>query len=101
MAFNQRIFYACQAVAIAPRGTATLASEHIAHGVQSVGMTSTFTLEQVFELGQLEIYENVEEVADIEVTIEKVIDGYKTIFSLATAGACSTDLVQAASKRRM
>lgn len=99
MAFNQRIFYACQAVAIAPRGTATLAATHIAHGVQSVGMTSTFTLEQIFELGQLEIYENVEEVADIEVTIEKVLDGYKTIYNLATAGACATDLVQAASKR--
>lgn len=99
MAFNQRIFYACQAVAIAPRGTATLTAAHVAHGVQSVGMTSTFTLEQVFELGQLELYENVEEVADIEVTIEKVLDGYKTIYNLATAGACSTDLVQATAKR--
>ena len=99
MAFNQRIFYACQAVAIVPRGTATVSSTHIVHGVQSVGMTSTFTLEQVFELGQLEIYENVEEVADIEVTIEKVLDGYKTIYNLATGGLCSTDLVAAASAR--
>lgn len=99
MSRNQRIFYACQAVAIAPRGTATLAANDIVHGVQSVGMTSTFTLDQVFELGQIEIYENVEEVADIEVTLEKVIDGYKLIFDLATQGACKTDLV-AASKAR-
>lgn len=99
MARNQRIFYACQAVAIAPRGTGTIASTHVVHGVQSVGMTSTFTLEQVFELGQLELYENVEEVADIEVTIEKVLDGYKTIFNLATNGACATDLVAAAAAR--
>jgi len=99
MAFNQRIFYACQAVAIAPRGTTTVTSAYVVHGVQSVGMTSTFTLEQVFELGQLEIYENVEEVADIEVTIEKVLDGYKTIYNLATQGVCSTDLVAAAAKR--
>lgn len=99
MAFNQRIFYACQAVAIAPRGTITLTANHVAHGVQSVGMTSTFTLDQIFELGQLEIYENVEEVADIEVTIEKVLDGYKTIYNLATNGACGTDLVTAASTR--
>ena len=99
MAFNQRIFYACQAVAICPRGTTTVTSAHIAHGVQSVGMTSTFTLEQVFELGQLEIYENVEEVADIEVTIEKVLDGYKTIYNLATGGLCSTDLVAALASR--
>lgn len=98
MAFNQRIFYACQAVAITPRGTA-VGSAYIAHGVQSVGMTSTFTLEQIFELGQLEIYENVEEVADIEVTIEKVLDGYKTIYNLATQGACATDIVTAASSK--
>jgi hypothetical protein len=99
MARNQRIFYACQAVAIAPRGTGTVTAAHVVHGVQSVGMSSTFTLEQVFELGQLEIYENVEEVADIEVTIEKVLDGYKTIYNLATDGVCKTDLVGAASKR--
>lgn len=99
MAFNQRIFYACQAVAIAPRGTTPVTSAHVVHGLQSVGMTSTFTLEQIFEMGQLEIYENVEEVADIEVTLEKVIDGYKLMFDLATSGACKTDLV-AASKAR-
>lgn len=99
MSRNQRIFYACQAVAIAPRGTAALTAEHVVHGVQSVGMTSTFTLDQVFELAQIEIYENIEEVADIEVTLEKVIDGDKLIFDLATQGACKTDLV-AASKAR-
>ena len=60
MANQQRIFYACQAVAIAPRGTGTLTSSHIVEGAQSVGMSSTFTLDQVFELGQIEIYENVE-----------------------------------------
>ena len=99
MAFNQRIFYACQAVAIAPRGTTPLTNAYVVHGLQSVGMTSTFTLEQVFEMGQIEIYENVEEVADIEVTLEKVIDGYKLIFDLATNTACKTDLVAAAKAR--
>ena len=99
MAANQRIFYACQAVAIAPRGTTPVTPAHIVHGLQSVGMSSTFTLEQVFEIGQIEIYENLEEVADIEVTLEKVIDGYKLIYDLATNGACKTDLV-AASKAR-
>lgn len=100
MSRNQRIFYACQAVAIAPIGTQPLvANSHVVHGVQSVGMTSTFTLDQVFELGQIEIYENIEEVADVEVTIEKVIDGYKLIYDLASDGACKDGLV-AASKAR-
>jgi len=99
MANQQRIFYACQAVAITAQGAATVTTADIVRGAQSVGMSSTFTLDQVFELGQIEIYENVEEVADIEVTIEKVIDGEKLIFDLASDGACKTDLV-AASKSR-
>lgn len=99
MARNQRIFYACQAVAICPRGTTNPAEEHVAHGVQSVGMTSTFTLDQVFELGQIEIYENIEEVADVEVTIEKVIDGDKLIYDLATDGQCQVGVVPASKAR--
>ena len=72
---NDRVFYATQAVAIAPRGTAPDVYEkiHAAHGVQSIGITTNFNLEQVFELGQLEIYENVEGIPDVEVTMEKVI----------------------------
>ena len=69
MAHNQRIFYACQGVAITSRGAGTVAATDIVYGAQSVGMSSTFTLDQVFELGQIEIYEIVEEVADIEVTM--------------------------------
>ena len=99
MARNQRIFYACQAVAICPRGTANPLEQHVAHGVQSVGMTSTFTLDQVFELGQIEIYENIEEVADVEVTIEKVIDGDKLIYDLATNGQCKVGVVPASKAR--
>jgi hypothetical protein len=98
MARNQRIFYACQAVIIVPEGNA-VASTGVVKGLQSVGMSSNFALDQVFEMGQLEIYENIEDVADIEVTLEKVIDGDKLIFDLASNGACATDLV-AASKAK-
>ena len=98
MARNQRIFYACQSVAIAKRGTDPVAAD-IVHGLQSVGMSSTFTLDQVFEMGQIEIYENIEEVADIEVTLEKVIDGYELIFNLATDGKCEDSLVTASKER--
>ena len=99
MARNQRIFYACQAVAITTRGDSALAAADVLHGVQSVGMSSTFTLDQVFELGQIEIYENIEQIADIEVTLEKVIDGHPLIYDKASGGTCKTDLV-AASKNR-
>ena len=97
---QNRIFYACQAVAIMPHGRGNdIAGADIVRGLQTVGMSSTFSLDQVFEMGQIEIYENIEDVADIEVTLEKVIDGYKLIWDLASGGNCKTDLV-AASKNR-
>lgn len=98
MARNQRIFYACQAVAITGRGGA-LEAANVVKGLQSVGMSSTFTLDQVFEMGQIEIYENIEEVADIEVTLEKVLDGEKLIYDLASSGACKTDVVASTKAR--
>lgn len=84
---NDRVFYATQAVAIAPRGTApeNYDASNMAHGVQSIGITTNFNLEQVFELGQLEIYENVEGIPDVEVTMEKVVDGYPLLYHMATA----------------
>lgn len=94
MATQNRIFYACQAVAIVPQaGARTPEAKDVIHGVQSVGMSSTFTLDQVFELGQIEIYENIEDVSDIEVTLEKVIDGHPFIFEHSSNFLCRTDLV--------
>jgi len=86
MAQNKRIFYACQGVAITPMGLLP-AGKHAVFGVQSVGVTSNFTLDQAFEFGQVEIYENMEEVADVEVTIEKVIDGTALVYLMAARNA--------------
>jgi hypothetical protein len=82
MSDNNRIFYACQAVAI---GNETATTFKEVHGVQSVGLNTTFNLEQVFELGQIEIYENIEGIPDVEVTLEKVLDGYPLLYRLATS----------------
>lgn len=84
---NNRIFYACQAVAITTEGDNTVVSGDMIHGLQSVGMTTNFNLEQAFELGQVEIYENIEGTPDIEVTLEKVLDGYPLIYHMASSGA--------------
>ena len=77
---NKRIYYAIQQVQFGPEGGAKVT----AHGVQSIGVSTSFSLEQVFELGQLEIYQNVEEVPEVEVTLNKVLDGYPPIYILAT-----------------
>ena len=94
---NDRIFYATQAVAVAPfeQTSSTYTTVHMAHGLQSVGITTNFNLEQVFELGQLEIYENVEGIPDVEVTMEKVVDGYPLLFHMATTGNSTDGFVSA------
>jgi hypothetical protein len=95
---NNRIFYACQAVAIAPCYTGGDTMKAV-HGVQSVGVNTTFNLEQAFELGQIQIYENIENVPDIEVTLEKVLDGYPLMYHLASPAASTSSLVSRAKER--
>lgn len=113
MSLNNRILYSCQAAAISAKGAPILGSglrsstrypteesnnivhgdanfgEQI-HGLQSVGITTNFNLEQVFELGQIEIYENIEGIPDVEVTLEKVLDGYPLMYLMASTGVTST-----------
>lgn len=101
---NNRVFYAIHSVAfkknggaptnevltpiagvdVEPTGSAGQPIWEVARGVQSVGMTTTFNFEQVFELGQLEIYEFIEAEPAIEITIEKVIDGTKPLWFMTT-----------------
>ena len=94
---NDRIFYACQAVGFRVHGSAeseaggALTPQQMAHGVQSVGITTNFNLEQAFELGQIEIYENIEGTPDVECTMEKVLDGYPLLYHMASSGVEGTD----------
>jgi len=90
-----RIFYAVQALGIQPEDTGGVTWMK---GVQSVGITTNFNLEQVFELGQLALYQNVENVPEIEVTVEKVLDGYPLVY-LTAAPSGSSDLVGASNHK--
>src|SRR6185503_9830572 len=65
----------------------------VPRGLQSIGMSTTFNLEQVFQLGQAEIYEYSERQPDIEVTMSKVIDGTKPLFLMLTNPAGANDIV--------
>ena len=105
MSSNNRIFYACQGVAISNMGNSgtlpatALGAANMVHGVQSVSMTTTFNPEQAFELGQIEIYENIEGTPDVEVTMEKVIDGAPLLYHLASPKATSNGLVGRSKER--
>ena len=97
MSTNKRVFWACTAVSFCTHGVVLTAGPtgvgcYVAYGVQSVGITTNFNLEQVFELGQIAIYENVEEVPDIEVTIEKVLDGEPLLYDLASVVGLGADV---------
>jgi hypothetical protein len=72
-----RVFYASQGVKI---------GNTVVQGAQSVGVQSNFTLEQAFQLGRLEIYNNAVTNPEVTVTISKILDGYATIYNLATGG---------------
>jgi|694.fasta_scaffold21099_2 hypothetical protein len=90
MARNNRIFYATQAIALKPQndtGSNQYTTWYYPRGVQSAGITTNFTLEQVFQLGQIELYENVEDVPEVEVSLNKVIDGTPPLYLMCMGGS--------------
>ncbi len=98
MAANRRIYYAIEAVGIAPMSSTSFTA---VHGLQSVGINTKFNLEQVFEIGQLSLYQNVEDLPDIEATLEKCLDGYPLLTHLATYGAPDASMVGRSTQRCM
>lgn len=85
-----RTYYASQAVGLYPFGflseganfsdqsdIATVAGvtykQHLLDGVQSVGFSSNVEFEQIFELGHLQIFENIEGSPSCEATLERAL----------------------------
>lgn len=94
MANNKRTYWPVQAVGFAPLGRELRdpSGYLAAKGVQSVGVDTEFVLEQAYQLGQLALYENIEDLPNVEITAEKVIDGYSLLQHLATPGATASSL---------
>jgi hypothetical protein len=83
---SNRIFYACHAVDI---------DGYTVTGAQSVSLNTNFNLEQVFELGRLAIYDNISVDPEVEVTVNKALDGRDLIWNLFIGnegGNCSSSL---------
>lgn len=87
---NRRTFYATKAPGLAPLGST---SYTVAHGVQTLGMETSFNVERILEIGQSAVYENKEELPDVTVNMTKVLDGYPPIYLLATQQGTSADLI--------
>lgn len=93
MPANNRIFYATQAVALKTQtgdGVINL-NWYYPRGLQSVGITTNFGLEQVFQMGQIDLYENIEDVPEVEVTMSKVIDGTPPLYFMCMGGGDGFD----------
>ncbi len=86
---NNRLYYAIYQVGFARIGTSAFVA---AKGVQSVGLTTSFNVTPVFEVGQLAVYDLIENVPDVEVQMEKVLDGTCPLFLLGTWGATASNL---------
>lgn len=81
---NKRIMHAHHQVKIKRDGGGSWV---VGHGVQSTSFSANSQLEDVFVVGQLQQYQNIEGLPQIEFTINKVLDGYPLIFCLASADA--------------
>lgn len=68
-----RVYFASQGLSV---GGTTV------QGAQSVGISINYSLEQAFQLGRLEIYDNIVTDGEVTVTASKNLDGSSTMFSL-------------------
>jgi hypothetical protein len=67
--------------------------------LQTAGVNTKFNLEEVFEIGNLNVMEQVENIPEVEVTLEKFLDGYTPIYNLATSGAAAATLIGRSNQR--
>jgi hypothetical protein len=108
---NKRIFYASHAVAFAANDPNGSQSSYLTtlQGGQSISINTNWGTEQLFQLGRLAVYDQVYTVPEVEVTINKALDGFPTLFRLATgvntgagpggAGQTNHSLIGDANKR--
>ena len=79
-----RTFYACQKVSFgAASGSADSSptqSYRTLNGIQSVGITTNFNLDPVYQLGRLAPGDLFEDIPDVEISVTKQLDGTKTIY---------------------
>lgn len=94
---NNRIFYACQSVQLSgPSGATGPTNNHFTtvQGLQSVGINTNFNLEPIYQMGQLDLYENFEDIPEVEVSLNKVLDGMPTLYSMAMGTGTLTEVAE-------
>lgn len=92
MGNNKRVYYPIFAVGFSRLGNNNASGFIPAKGVQNLSFSTAFNLEQIFQLGQLELYDQPENLPNIEVTMSKVIDGRALLSHLGTLTATASSL---------
>jgi hypothetical protein len=97
MPANNRVYYAVQGVRLrGPSGSPSVAAKNTGwdriRGLQTVGINTNFNLEPIYQMGQLELYDNFEEVPEVEVTLNKVLDGFPLIYTMAMGTGALVDI---------
>jgi len=96
MPANNRVYYAVQGVRLrGPSGTNVTPVNtgwDRVRGLQTVGINTNFNLEPIYQMGQLELYDNFEEVPEVEVTLNKVVDGWPLIYAMGMGTGALVDI---------
>ena len=79
-----RTFYACQKVSFGASSGSTdsnpTQSYTTLNAIQSVGITTNFNLDPVYQLGRLNPGDLFEDIPDVEISVTKQLDGTNTIY---------------------
>ena len=86
---SERVYYPIQQICIASHAGSYIP----VLGGQSLSVSGDNPITQIFQLGQLEVYGNITDLPNINVNVEKVLDGYPLVFHLASKDATDPGLV--------
>jgi hypothetical protein len=87
MGNNNRIFYGSQIAQLKPATSGIkFGFWYQPQGLQSVGYNTSVSTEQAFQLGAIDIYSISENVPEVEVTLNKVVDGSCPLYLMAMGG---------------
>lgn len=81
---SRRIYYAIQQVGIKSDKSIPTDPFTAMKGVQSIGINTSFNNTPVFQLGQLGLYDHLEDSFEIQASLKKVLDGNSLLYSYAT-----------------
>lgn len=91
-----RIYFAVQQIAIAPDCTEDFTA---VCGAQNFSASLDFPLQEIFQLGKLQIYAQLEDLPTVDLQLEKVLDGYPPIWLMSTKDAPTPTLAGRANSR--